>query len=105
MPIGDEPGVPTSRFDKGGHWSDPPVAWSDEVDERLLAEKLSGPIREAIDALPEAQRQVVMMRDVGGLSSSEVCEILGITEGNQRVLLHRGRSRVRMNVEQMIGQA
>ena len=59
-----------------------------------------GPVlREAIDALPDRQRDVVLLRDVEGLPSEDVCDVLGITEGNQRVLLHRGRSRLRSALE------
>ena len=101
---GDEPGVARSRFDAGGQWSDPPSAWTDDVEDRIVAGSLSSTVWEAIDALPEGQRQVVMMRDVDGLTSEEVCDLLGITEGNQRVLLHRGRSRVRAAVEDALAE-
>jgi len=52
-----------------------------------------------VDQLPESQRQVVTLRDIEGLSSKEVCDVLGISEGNQRVLLHRARTRVRAMLE------
>ena len=57
----------------------------------------------AIDALPQAQRTVIALRDVEGWSSEEVCEALEITPGNQRVLLHRARSRVRTAIEEYFG--
>jgi RNA polymerase sigma-70 factor, ECF subfamily len=100
---GEEAAVPASRFDGGGQWSDPPTPWADAVDDRVLAETLAGPIRDAIAGLPDGQRTVVMMRDVDGLSAAEVCDILGITEGNQRVLLHRGRARIRGALERAMG--
>jgi RNA polymerase sigma-70 factor, ECF subfamily len=56
-------------------------------------------VRSAIDELPIRQRQVISLRDVEGWSSEEVCEILDLSEGNQRVLLHRARSKVRLALE------
>jgi len=56
-------------------------------------------VRAAISRLPEGQRAVVTLRDVDGLSSKEVCDVLDISEANQRVLLHRGRSRIRAALE------
>jgi RNA polymerase sigma-70 factor (ECF subfamily) len=97
--MGDEPAVAISRFGRAGHWADPPAPWPDDVEDRLVAAGLAERLRAWIDELPDGQRQVVMMRDVEGLSSGEVCEILGVTEGNQRVLLHRGRARIRARIE------
>ena len=57
-------------------------------------------VRLLVDDLPTAQRQVVTLRDVEGLPSRDVCGILGISEGNQRVLLHRARARIRRQLEQ-----
>ncbi len=87
------------RFSADGSWSEPPAEWPDDVDERLSAPELAARVRLAIDSLPDTQRQVVTLRDVEGLSSSEVCDLLGLTEGNQRVLLHRGRARLRTMFE------
>ena len=88
------------RFAQDGHWATPPVHWSDEVLERITAPQVAARIRQLIDQLPLAQREVVTLRDVEGLSSDEVCGVLGITEGNQRVLLHRARTRIRTLLEQ-----
>ena len=88
------PVVERSRFDATGHWASPPQVWTD-VDDRLRAGELAASIRSALDALPTRQRAVVMLRDVEGLSSQEVRDVLEISESNQRVLLHRGRSRLR----------
>jgi RNA polymerase sigma-70 factor (ECF subfamily) len=88
------PVVERSRFDATGHWAAPPQAWTD-VDDRLRAGELAPSIRSAMNALPTRQRAVVMLRDVEGLSSQEVRDVLDISESNQRVLLHRGRSRLR----------
>jgi RNA polymerase sigma-70 factor (ECF subfamily) len=82
-------------FDSAGAWATPPDAWSEEAEDRIVAAQLATRVREFLDELPPAQREVVLLRDVEGLGSSEVCQILDISEGNQRVLLHRGRARVR----------
>jgi RNA polymerase sigma-70 factor (ECF subfamily) len=70
--------------------------------DRLLARDVAPRILELVAQLPAGQRQVVTLRDVEGLSSVEVCGILGITEGNQRVLLHRGRARIRSLLEDRV---
>lgn len=93
------PTVDPSRFGPHGNWADPPVPWPDDVDDRLVAKELAARIRPRIDELPDLQRQVVCLRDIEGLSSAEVCGLLGISEGNQRVLLHRGRARLRGMLE------
>lgn len=99
------PAVDPSRFRADGAWADPPVPWPEEVDDRLVAAQLAQRIRPRLDELPEMQRQVVMLRDVEGLSAQEVCDMLGLSEGNQRVLLHRGRSRLRGMLELEMGKA
>ena len=94
-----EAAVSPDRFDGTGAWSEPPVAWESDVDDRLVAESWGPTLRQAIDTLPERQRNVVLLRDVEGLPSQDVCAVLDISEGNQRVLLHRGRSRLRAALE------
>jgi RNA polymerase sigma-70 factor (ECF subfamily) len=93
------PAVSPDRFDATGAWSDPPTPWESDVDDRLVADTWGPALRAALDALPERQRDVVLLRDVEGLSGDDVCDVLGISEGNQRVLLHRGRSRLRAVLE------
>ena len=101
--IGDAaPAVDRSRFDAAGAWMSPPQHWVEDSDERVLAEQLAGRIHSAMEELPPRQREVVTLRDVEGLTSHEVCEVLAISEGNQRVLLHRGRSRLRAALEQAV---
>jgi len=98
--IGDAgPAVDASRFDASGAWMSPPQHWVEDSDDRLAAQTLAVPIRTALDQLPPRQREVVLLRDVDGLSGQEVCEVLEISEANQRVLLHRGRSRLRQAIE------
>jgi RNA polymerase sigma-70 factor (ECF subfamily) len=86
----------------GGQWATAPQPWpADQVesDETLAL------ARAAIDALPPAQREVVRLRDVEGWDAAEVCAALALSAGNQRVLLHRGRSRVRAALEQHFAAA
>jgi RNA polymerase sigma-70 factor (ECF subfamily) len=97
--VSDEAAVDRRRFDAGGAWSDPPAHWSDEVVDRFSSGPLVAQVRAAISDLPESQRAVVTLRDLDGLSSKEVCDVLQISEVNQRVLLHRGRSRIRARLE------
>jgi RNA polymerase sigma-70 factor (ECF subfamily) len=75
------------------HWAHPVRAWDPGTE--LLASESREMLVTAIAALPPAQQAVVVMRDVRGLTSQETCAALGLTDGNQRVLLHRGRSRLR----------
>jgi RNA polymerase sigma-70 factor (ECF subfamily) len=103
----DEPAVEPDRFLPAGHrwaghWASPPRSWREIPEELLLSRESMGEIRVAIDRLPAAQRQVLVLRDVEGLSAAEACELLGLTEGNQRVLLHRGRAKVRAALERYL---
>lgn len=98
-----EPSVDPARFDRGGAWTQPPRPWQEESEERLDARALRDPLRRALDGLPTRQREVVMLRDVNGLSSAEVCEALDISNANERVLLHRARSRLRAALEAEVG--
>ena len=83
------------HFDGSGAWADPPEPWADRADDRLAAAQLASRVHSLLDELPESQRQVVLLRDVEGLPADEVAELLGVSDGNQRVLLHRGRARLR----------
>jgi len=91
-------------FDSSGAWATPPDAWAEEAEDRIVAAELAARVRDFLDELPPAQREVVLLRDVEGLSGGEVCQILDITEGNQRVLLHRGRARVRNALAAAMGR-
>ena len=97
--------VDPSRFDPAGNWAVPPEHWIDLVDDQIVAKEMADWITSAIAVLPARQREVVTLRDVDGLSSEEVCGVLEITEANQRVLLHRGRSRLRQLLESEFGRA
>lgn len=100
LPVGDELGDDSGRFSQDGWWATPPVHWADEAVDRMVAPELAARVRELVEELPLAQRQVVTLRDVEGLPGADVCDILGISEGNQRVLLHRARARIRRHLEQ-----
>ncbi len=78
------------------HWSAPPRAWTQE---KALERETLGVVKEAISELPDTQREVIRLRDVEGWSAGEVADALEISDVNQRVLLHRARSRVREALE------
>jgi RNA polymerase sigma-70 factor (ECF subfamily) len=82
-----------------GHWAVPPQSWARLPEERLLARETREHLRRAIEALPARHREVIVLRDVEGWDSVEVCAALGLSEGNQRVLLHRARSSVRAQLD------
>jgi RNA polymerase sigma-70 factor, ECF subfamily len=104
VPVADAgPVVDASRFGPSGAWSVPPEHWIEEAESRVDAAKLAGLLRPAIDGLPARQREVVLLRDVEGLTSAEVCTVLSISEANQRVLLHRGRGKLRQVLETELG--
>ena len=101
LPVDDsELGDDSGRFSQDGWWVTPPVHWADEAVDRMVAPELAARVRQLVADLPPAQRQVVTLRDVEGLPTADVCSILGISEGNQRVLLHRARARIRRHLEQ-----
>ncbi len=96
-----EPAVDPARFQPSGAWAEPPQRWDDETPERLLLrQEAIQCLEKAIAELPPNQRAVVTLRDVEGLESSEVCNVLEISETNQRVLLHRARARLRRALEE-----
>lgn len=106
----DEPTVDPRRFrgsdDRwAGHWANAPQWWSDIPAEQLVDAEIRAVIDEAIRALPEGQREVITLRDLAGWTSEEVCELLAISAGNQRVLLHRARGRARAALEAYVEQA
>jgi RNA polymerase sigma-70 factor (ECF subfamily) len=103
-PTSDGSAVDPSRFLGADHsrwphhWAVEPVVWRTPEDE-LLAAETRDVLLHAIDALPPAQREVLVLRDRDGLTAAETCNILGLTDTHQRVLLHRARSRVRAALE------
>ena len=102
---GKRPTVEPERFlpatdGWAGHWAAPPGPLP--PDELLLASETREHLAAAIRALPPAQRAVLTLRDVEGWSAAEVCNVLELSETNQRVLLHRGRSTVRRALERYL---
>jgi RNA polymerase sigma-70 factor (ECF subfamily) len=101
----DEPAVDPDRFERSGrwagHWSAPPSA-ALLPEGGVLAAEMGARLLAAIEVLPEAQRAVLELRDVLGFGSNEVCELLEISEVNQRVLLHRARSKARAILESYV---
>ena len=103
-----EPSVDPDRFLPAdhprfpGHWASAPLAWR-SPEERLLSGETREVIREAVERLPAAQRLVITLRDIEGWTADEACQALEVTDGNQRVLLHRARSTVRAALERHLG--
>jgi RNA polymerase sigma-70 factor, ECF subfamily len=99
-----EPAVDPDRFlptdhQWPGHWASFPATWEDMPEERLLSQETYVFLEQAIEALPASQREVITLRDIDGWTSDETCNFLGISEANQRVLLHRARLKVRRSLE------
>ena len=95
-----EPAVDPGRFlpadhQWSGHWISFPLDWREMPEERLLSQETRACIDRAIEALPPGQREVIILRDIEGWTADETCSLLGISAVNQRVLLHRARSKVR----------
>ena len=110
-PGSDRPAVDPSRFRPSsdarwpGHWAEPPADWGSDAEGRLLGRETQDVISSAMDTLAPAQRLVMPLRDLEGWDSDEVCAALEISPGNQRVLLHRARSRVRAALERYFHEA
>jgi RNA polymerase sigma-70 factor (ECF subfamily) len=108
----EEPGPPAVEPERflpaghrwAGHWASPPRSWSDLPEERLLSAETRAEVERAVELLPPAQRAVITLRDVEQMTAAETCQLLGLTEGNQRVLLHRARSGVRRALERYLDE-
>lgn len=102
----DVPAVDPARFSSNGRWAEPPQTWTDDTPEKQLMNKEAiRCLERALKELPPKQRAVVTLRDVEGLDSDEVCNVLGVGEANQRVLLHRARSKLRRALEEHLVRA
>jgi RNA polymerase sigma-70 factor, ECF subfamily len=104
---GTQPAVDPGRFlgadaEWPGHWARPPESWGDRPEEHLLGQETMREIGRILEGLPAVQRMVITLRDVEGLDTRSVCNVLSLTETNVRVLLHRARSRVRGQLEQRL---
>ena len=105
-----EPAVDPDRFQGPdgrwpGNWVSFPRSWDEIPEERLLSEETRIHISRAIDMLPPNQREVIILRDIEGWPSDEICSFLGVTEANLRVLLHRARAKVRRELEKYFEEA
>jgi RNA polymerase sigma-70 factor (ECF subfamily) len=85
-----------------GHWATPPADWPED---HLLSSEVRAHLERALTHLPNRQRAVVILRDVEGWPSSEICALIGISPGNERVLLHRARATIRRELEQYLTQS
>lgn len=92
---------PANDPDWPGHWKDrsAPAAFPDTPEGSVLGAEFLAVARRELDKLPHRQRTVVTLRDMMGFDSGEVCELLGLSVANQRVLLHRGRAAIRQALE------
>jgi RNA polymerase sigma-70 factor (ECF subfamily) len=101
-----EAAVDPSRFDARGMWATPPRPWETATAEALAGHRQAlRHLEVALEALPAAQRLAVTLRDIDGLEAAEACVVLGISEVNLRVLLHRGRSRLRASLEAFVDRS
>jgi RNA polymerase sigma-70 factor (ECF subfamily) len=103
-----DPAVDADRFQGPddrypGGWAAPPASWETVPEVRLLSQETLQRIAAAVELLPPAQRAVIRLRDIEGWDADEVCDLLGVSQGNQRVLLHRARSKVRTALERYLG--
>jgi RNA polymerase sigma-70 factor, ECF subfamily len=92
----DQPTVDPAAFDADGRWRSAPARLDGDPVSGLLSAELRAKLLEAVDGLPPDQRAVITLRDLAGVPAAEVCELLDVSDGNQRVLLHRARARVRL---------
>ncbi len=95
LEAGAGPTVDAEAFGADGRWRSAPRRLDADPEARLLSQELRGQLLAAVEDLAPAQRAVITLRDLAGLDAEEVCSLLDITDGNQRVLLHRARARVR----------
>jgi RNA polymerase sigma-70 factor (ECF subfamily) len=107
--FGEEPSVEAGRFRRltlhgRGTWKEPPHPWSDP-EQRVLDAEMMEFVERAVEQLAPEQREVFTMRDLLGWNAAEVCDALELSDANQRVLLHRARSKVRAALERQYGQA
>jgi RNA polymerase sigma-70 factor, ECF subfamily len=106
-PGAEEPAVDPDRFLPASHprwphhWASFPQSWN-SVEGQLMSQESRACVTQVVTDLPPRQREVITLRDIEGWTSEEVCNVLGISETNQRVLLHRARSRARRALEQLL---
>jgi len=99
----EEPAVDPSAFARDGRWASAPARLDADPESGLLSAELRAHLLQAVDQLSPDQRAVITLRDLVGVPADEVCEMLDLSEGNQRVLLHRARARVRAALTPLVG--
>jgi RNA polymerase sigma-70 factor (ECF subfamily) len=100
-----ERGVPLTEFKPDGHWMEAPRLWDELDPERIVGgRQLWDHVQAVIDRLPPGQRAVILLRDMEGRDAEETCAVLEISAENQRVLLHRARSRIRQEIDALTGK-
>ena len=99
----DDPTVDPAAFGGDGRWTSAPARLDGDPETGLLSGELRAQLLLAVEALSDEQRAVITLRDLVGCSAAEVCELLDISDGNQRVLLHRARTRVRLSLTPLVG--
>jgi RNA polymerase sigma-70 factor (ECF subfamily) len=101
----DEPAVDPERFRPADDpqmpdsWANPPIPWAGAPEAHALNQEILRTLRDAIDTLPPRQRSILLLHDIEGWASHEICNVFNLTETNHRVLLHRARSKVRQALE------
>ena len=99
----DRPAVEPTAFSADGRWTSAPRRLDYDPESQLLSAELREHLLEAVEELPPAQRAVITLRDLVGMQADDVCDLLELTDGNQRVLLHRARSHVRTALSPIVG--
>ena len=99
----EQPAVEPTAFAADGRWASAPRRLDADPETGLLSGELRQHLLRAVDGLPPDQRTVITLRDLVGLSAQEVCDLLDVSDGNQRVLLHRARARVRTALLPLVG--
>jgi RNA polymerase sigma-70 factor (ECF subfamily) len=99
----DLPTVEPTAFNEDGLWTSAPPRLEVDPESNLLSSELRAHLLEAVEGLAPAQRAVITLRDLVGMPAEEVCDLLELTDANQRVLLHRARSRVRQALVPLVG--
>jgi RNA polymerase sigma-70 factor (ECF subfamily) len=95
-----DPIMPATAFDSSGHWAEPPSRWPASNGEQVVADREAmEALQQALTELPEQQRAIFTLREIDGLESEEITELLGLSDGNQRVLLHRARHKLRLALD------
>ena len=99
----DAPSVDPAAFGADGRWASAPARLDGDPETGLLSGELRAQLLRAVEGLSDEQRAVITLRDLVGCSAMEVCELLDLSDGNQRVLLHRARTRVRHALAPLVG--